>query len=413
MFHRRLNSKNICIISFSIIVAINLIFFVRRLAFSDYSNADEILKVRHHLNVIAVDSTQQHVNDPCFQPAVAATTSAAESSSTSAATATHQLMWCSYESEVDLRIIVLTYNRQESLLRLLSSVSDLEMDGDSVAVEIWIDRDKNDNVDEQTLASARSFRWRYGNVSVHVHAHHVGIYGQWINTWRPRSASSKEIGLFLEDDVSVSPFAYRWLRQARRFYAGRSDIAGFTLQSESLIVAATGRALPTKVLLASDGAAFLYEPMGSWGFAPRPDVWIGFQDWFAQVRSRSSTASVQPFHPYVPGIVMTRWYRDFEKKGRADSMWTIWFIYYCSNVRSGLYTVYSNIGRIAGNSTNGQGTCLAVNRREPGLHFSGKPIDNTKQLLRTWKEEFVRFSSTPAMLSFKGHRIKAKTTGAT
>lgn len=155
-----------------------------------------------------------------------------------------------------------------------SSVNALEMDGDSVAVEIWIDRDKRNVVDEPTLLAARSFRWRQGTARVHAHRQHVGIYGQWMATWRPRDGRTSEMALLIEDDLTLSPFAYRWLRAARRFYAERRDLAGFTLQSEGLIRATGGPLSPPP---AAVGAAFLYALIGSWGFAPRPDVWIAFQ----------------------------------------------------------------------------------------------------------------------------------------
>jgi len=285
-----------------------------------------------------------------------------------------------------------------------SSVSDLQMDNDSVSVEIWIDRDRKGVVDEVTLLAARSFRWRHGRVRAHVHRRHVGIYGQWMATWRPRGPSTAETALLLEDDLTLSPFAYRWLRAARRFYADRHDLAGFTLQSEGLIRATNGG--PFKPPPASDGAAYLYMLIGSWGFAPRPDVWIGFQDWYADVMADDHRHRLQPI---VPGIIMSSWYQSFEREKKADTMWTMWFIYYCSRqVREPLYTVYNNVHSIAAAvapSTNDRYMC--INRRESGLHYSGKPKDNTQKLLRTWRPEFAKFSQTPRLYNYAGVQVQA------
>jgi len=94
---------------------------------------------------------------------------------------------CHYSDEVNLRVIVLTYNRPKSLLKLLASLEDLELDDDSAAMEIWIDRDKKAGiVDNNTLTVANSFKWSRGPTRVHVQKKHVGIYGQWIDTWRPQ-----------------------------------------------------------------------------------------------------------------------------------------------------------------------------------------------------------------------------------
>jgi len=46
---------------------------------------------------------------------------------------------------------------------------------------------------------------------VHVQPRHVGIYGQWIDTWRP-TLDSEELVLLLEDDITPSRFMYRWLK---------------------------------------------------------------------------------------------------------------------------------------------------------------------------------------------------------
>lgn len=43
---------------------------------------------------------------------------------------------CVYVDEVDFRIIVITFNRANSLLKLLKSIDDIELDGSQGALEI-------------------------------------------------------------------------------------------------------------------------------------------------------------------------------------------------------------------------------------------------------------------------------------
>ena len=291
-----------------------------------------------------------------------------------------------------------------------SSVNDLELDGDSTALEIWIDRDADNSVDEPTLLAAGSFRWRHGPTRVHVHRRHVGIYGQWMATWRPRNPSTAETALLLEDDLSLSPFAYRWLRAARRFYADRRDLAGFTLQSEGLIRATGGD--PFQAPPAVDGAAFLYALVGSWGFAPRADVWIGFQNWYAGVVATAGRGG-HTMRPIVRGLIMSNWYEIFERQKKANTMWTMWFIYYCSmEAHAGggqLYTVYNNVHQIAAvlPSTANDGRYICFNRRESGLHYHRKSGDEDPlpKLLRTWRPEFQKFSSHPPMFNYGGQHV--------
>ncbi len=111
--------------------------------------------------------------------------------------------------EVDLRIIVMVYNRPKSLKKCLNSLIDVDYLGDRVSLHVWIDRHPNtDVIPMNTYLTAKRFIFKHGQYYVHVQPNHVGIQGQWLNTWRPRS-ESKEIALFLEDDMSVSPFFYR------------------------------------------------------------------------------------------------------------------------------------------------------------------------------------------------------------
>ena len=71
-----------------------------------------------------------------------------------------------YEDEVDFRIIVLTYNRPESVKKCLNAVSKLEMDGDTAAVEIWIDRSEEGVVHQDVVQVAKSFVWGNRKITV-------------------------------------------------------------------------------------------------------------------------------------------------------------------------------------------------------------------------------------------------------
>jgi hypothetical protein len=141
-----------------------------------------------------------------------------------------------YTDEVNFRIIVITYNRAVSLLKLLHSLDDLELDGDRAALEIWIDVNDKGQSHDETVKAARSFQWKKGPTRVHIQTSHAGIMGQWIDTWRPRP-ESKELGYhILEDDISVSPMAYRWLKAVHKAMANRTDFVGASLTSDQMSV---------------------------------------------------------------------------------------------------------------------------------------------------------------------------------
>eukprot|EP00177_Eucheuma_denticulatum_P002000 GFKZ01003567.1.p1 GENE.GFKZ01003567.1~~GFKZ01003567.1.p1 ORF type:complete len:496 (-),score=50.33 GFKZ01003567.1:484-1971(-) len=257
-----------------------------------------------------------------------------------------------------LQVTVLTHSRAESLGRLLRSLERAEYDGDRVDLHIWVDRSRGrgwgwgwgreDVVDEGVVSVGRDFEWGHGEKMVHVWERQVGIWGQWVDGYRGDGGGMG--GLILEDDLEVSRFYYRWLKEAKRRYGDRADVFGYTLQRGTLRANATGFGR-RGIKVAEGEGAFLYLLLGSWGYMPQDEVWREFRHWFHR------QSCVRGFRPYVEGLLPTKWYKKQEKQ---RSMWTMWHIYYAE--MRGLYTVYANLKG---------GKTLAANWREPGLHFKG------------------------------------------
>jgi len=188
---------------------------------------------------------------------------------------------CQYNDKVDLRIIIMTFKRPKSLLTLLNSLNSLELDNQSAVMEIWIDRSRMTNrVHQETVTVASQFQWSRGPTRVHIHKTHVGLYGQWINTWRPPDNSDEELAMFLEDDLSVSKYAYRWARAVFRAYGERTDFAGASLvgyQMEYLSV----KPKRNKLAGPKNHTVFMHKCFGWWGFVPKPVHWKYFQVWIS------------------------------------------------------------------------------------------------------------------------------------
>ena len=117
------------------------------------------------------------------------------------------------------------------------------------------------------------------------------------------------------------------------------------------------------------------------------------QDWFYQHKS------VAPhFRPYVPDVLITRWYKYFERLGRQDNMWSMWIMYYIHAEQ--LYAIYSNLGVYTGGKNN----CLCINRRQTGLHYQGPKLQNVR-LMTTWKDNYVVFPINTVRLHYDGSPI--------
>ncbi|CAC5405257.1 unnamed protein product [Mytilus coruscus] len=117
--------------------------------------------------------------------------------------------------------------------RLLESLNKVDYLDDKVVIEIWIYINKDNEFDEQTYVTAKNLNFDKGHKTINIQKKHAGIYGQWIWTWQPTS-DTKEICVFLEDDLSVSSFFYRYLKKVHARYDHRPEFNGFALQAASL-----------------------------------------------------------------------------------------------------------------------------------------------------------------------------------
>jgi len=75
---------------------------------------------------------------------------------------------CTYTDVMDFRVIVITFNRPDSLSKLLRSLDTLVLDADRAALEIWIDRNRDNRVDQRTVEVASAFSWKKGSSRVHI-----------------------------------------------------------------------------------------------------------------------------------------------------------------------------------------------------------------------------------------------------
>jgi len=135
----------------------------------------------------------------------------------------------------DLRVMVLTMNREDELGRLLDSLERADYGGDRVDLDIWIDRLPSGAVHSGVLNVSERLHWGHGVKTLHVQEQNVGVQGQWLHVWH-RSVPGgleetvKEVGLIVEDDVEVSRVFWKWLKKAQNAISNRDDVAGVTLQ---------------------------------------------------------------------------------------------------------------------------------------------------------------------------------------
>ena len=263
-------------------------------------------------------------------------------------------------------------------------------------LDIWIDADPSSsaapNPAVAAVAQRASASWPFGTCTVHARAANVGLRAQWLQSWAGSTRLSwrtREIALFLEDDLQLSPWFWRWLKAAHAAYAKRPDVAGFSLQRAALCAAdgcPSGRVPPNGT------GPFMYPLVGSWGFSPTLRHWRRFTRWAARFMESGEK-------PYVSGVVTTRWYREFEAAGRCpgrNCMWTALHVKYVAT-HTDRYTVYARPRRKL--------AALAVNHQEPGLHYRSKQGRDAR-LVRKWEESLERFPEKPLRVGWDGKPAK-------
>lgn len=170
-------------------------------------------------------------------------------------------------------IVVIAYNRPESLRRIFSELKKMEFLGDSVDLIISIDfSDKYILLAEM----AESFEWKAGDKKVISHTVNLGLRrhvmqcGDYVNEY--------DFLMMFEDDISPSISAYRFVKKVVSKYKNDLRIGGISLYSPQINEFAYK---PIAFVPArSKYDVFLIKSAQSWGQAWTKEMWNDFKDWF-------------------------------------------------------------------------------------------------------------------------------------
>ena len=247
-----------------------------------------------------------------------------------------------------------------------------------VVIEVWIDRSKYGTIDDRTYRVATHCKFDKGDINVMNHTHHVGLYGQWMGLW-PHREDVREIAVIFEDDVTVSPFFYRYLKVVHAKYDSSPNINSFALQCSAIHNGGSG-----PLHASDDNIVFIYPILGTCGFSPNKINWLNFLKWYR------TASKDKRFIPLVPGMGPSKWYKEHVTAGRTQSMWEMWHIYYAwhHNER----TLYPNLLKC---------DAMTINWKEVGLHFKGN-IEITDRLVSYWDKRLDNLPNNPVELDLYG-----------
>ena len=265
----------------------------------------------------------------------------------------------------DARIIMLTFNRAKQLKLQFKSLIDAHYGvgdfTDRVDMDIWIDAQPDGGVDSSVEEVADSFDWPYGVKTVHKRRQNVGLQTQWLYTWDTQiliDEDRDEIPIFLEDDITVSPWFYIWLKAAHQLYGPRPEIAGISLQRVTLCAKYHCPNLQGGPF-DEDTGVLQYPLVGSWGYSPVLHHWYQFQNWFK--RSRVIEGNIDAA---ISGLMPSGWYTNEVRSGKCPGIRCIWTMFH-------IYHTYLNIGHFTVYYKAPNQRTLGSNSQAAGLHNDG------------------------------------------
>jgi len=245
-------------------------------------------------------------------------------------------------------IIVVTYNRPESLKRLLSSIYYADYSAyKNISLVISIDGQGHEDI----LNIAEQFDWLHGKKYIIVHEENLGLR-QHILTCGDMSEKFENI-IILEDDMFVGKFFYDFSVKSLNFYKNEKKITGISLYAYKQNEYAGKPFIPMQ----DEHDVFFMQIPSSWGQIWTKDQWDKFKN----------------FYLNNPEITEQDKLPDVVKKW-PESSWKKYFYKYM--VDFDLYFVYPYIS-------------YATNYADIGVHYPSATTVLQVPLMSIFKETFL------------------------
>lgn len=168
-------------------------------------------------------------------------------------------------------IVVVAYNRPESLKRLLVSLSKALYKSDvTLIISIDFCALENSNVN----AVANNFTWEFGDKIVLNNKTNLGLRKHVIKCGD--LTSDYDTIIMLEDDLIVSPYFYQYAQESVSFYSDDENIGGISLYCHQVNVNCKKRFEP----LADGYDVFWLMFASSWGQIWTSNQWLQFKSWY-------------------------------------------------------------------------------------------------------------------------------------
>lgn len=215
-------------------------------------------------------------------------------------------------------IVVIAYNRPDSLERVLKSLEN-SIIPEGISPTLIISIDKSDS--DKTAEVARNFEWKFGPKRVVERPERMGLRNHVLSC----GDFAKEYGsiIVLEDDLYVSPSFYEYSIKALEFTKDDSRIGGVSLYNHLFNVH-----VREAFCALDDGYDNWYFAFASsWGQAYTASQWESFITWYNE---NKDDIRIQE-NPFIPANV----------SGWSDKSWLKYYIAYL--IETNRYFLYPKV----------------------------------------------------------------------
>ncbi len=247
----------------------------------------------------------------------------------------------------EIAIVVVGYNRKQSIERLLFSLNQADYENEKITLIISIDKSNTNIVEEY----ADQFNWIHGEKIVDCHTCNLGLkahmlsLGKWFEDY--------DALVILEDDIVVSSQFFNYAKACVYKYKDNPQIAGISLYSFSVNYQ-TG--LPFIPMHNGQDVYFMNCAM-SWGEVWMKEQWRDFYKWY-QKNNDFSPSSEIPF-------CLFKW---------SKNSWLKFHTRYC--IETNKYFVFPYIS-------------YSTNYGDNGVHHSGYGYDTAQVVIEYGKRPLV------------------------
>lgn len=210
-----------------------------------------------------------------------------------------------------IAIVVIAYNRDRSLARLLDSIGNAYIDKDTTLI-VSIDKSNNPLV----AKVANDYDWKYGKKEVVCHKKNLGLRKHILGSGK--YLDNYDAIIILEDDIIVSRYFYLYAMLTVHQYYKDRNIAGISLYGFQTVYHNFKPFIPQKNIF----DVYFMQNAQSWGQIWMREQWWEFMEWY---RNNNGDFGEQP---HLPKSICS-W---------KKSSWLKYHTKYC--IESGKFFVY-------------------------------------------------------------------------